>query len=113
MRGVVLGVSGIAHPGIQQENAVAVGNVVGGASRYLVPAVSEFLPESELHRKIAPQLDRVVDVPGPEQAFLHPELDAVRNHLKIRQRPRQERAQARKGSDPDCRDATSSLSWSR
>ena len=83
--GVVLGEEGIAHARVSQQDAVAVGDVVGSASRHFIPSGGEFMPESELHREIAAKLDGIVDVPGSEQAS-QSERAGRRNHLEIRQR---------------------------
>ena len=44
---------------------------------------NEFLAQADLQRKVAPQPDRVLNVPGSEQAS-PAQLSVVRHHLKIR-----------------------------
>ena len=98
--GVVLGEEGIAHARVRQQDAVAVGDVVGSASRHFIPSCGEFMPEPELQREIAAKLDGIVDVPGSEQAS-ESERGGRGNHLEVGQRSLQERGQARERGDSE------------
>src|SRR5580692_8660509 len=99
MRRVIFREHRAAYQRRGQQHTVRTGDVVGGPARVFIPASGEFLPEPGLKREVAPDPDRVLDVPSSEQTSPTQRI-VVGHNLKIRERSLQEGRQGTEGRHP-------------
>ena len=95
--------------GVVIKNPVRTGDVVGGSSRFFVPAGGEFVTQAGLEGQIRKQFDGVFEISGAEEAS-PAQFVRIGHHLKRCNGALQERCKLAKLACPSWRDAVSSLS---